>query len=389
MWLEYVVAIIALLISIAGLAFLGMGREHHREKRTKRLIHSILTPMSKPVPYSSLEPHDPPIPSPAYKRFRLNTFFRATGILLERREEGLFCAVRKAVFDINEEEYRAQFQKGTLDRGGNLGFSGAAFFFTPAGKKFIIKSLPNEFEWKFFYEDLLIAYCSYMLKNKSSLLSHITDALFNFDYRFWNWVRLGTASHFLVMENMLEGFDEKKGCRQWDLKPKDYLRADLLLPMSDEESERLLYKKGGLKLTRQQFTALMSLLENDTKFLADKKVVDYSLLLGEFPLEFANSMEQPNSFRTGIKSADGKKIYRLGIIDFFFSHKTAPTVIQNAGDIIPGDTEFTFTDKPSRYRLKFLDMVKEYVSVVEENQPHGDESAPRASVSESESESAK
>jgi hypothetical protein len=199
--------------------------------------------------------------------------------------------------------------------------------------------------------------------NKDSLLSRITDALFNFDYRFWNWVRLGTASHFLVMENMLQGFDEHKGCREWDLKPKDYLRADLLMPMSESETERLLFKKNGLKLTQQQFDDLMVILERDTKFLAEKKIVDYSLLLGEFPVESHAKLDQPANFRTGVLSADGTKIYRMGIIDFFFSHKTAPTLIQNAGDLIPGDTEFTFTDKPSSYRKKFLEMVREYVLV--------------------------
>jgi len=40
------------------------------------------------------------------------------------------------------------------------------------------------------------------------------------------------------MQNLLEGFDESKGCRQWDLKPQDYIRADLLVPKSEEEKER-------------------------------------------------------------------------------------------------------------------------------------------------------
>jgi hypothetical protein len=366
-WLPYFVALIVLVFSATKFTFYIRGQSH-REKRTQNLIKSILTPMAKPVPFASLEPRDGPIPSPAYKRLNLKTFFKATGILLERREEGLFCALRKEVFDIAEDDYRAQFRYGTLSPGGNLGFSGAAFFFTPNGKKYVVKSLPNEFEWKFFYSEFLISYCKYMLQHKDSLLSRITDALFNFDYRFWNLVRLGTASHFLVMPNMLQGFDAEKGCRQWDLKPKDYLRADLLMPMSAEDSEKLLFKRGGLILTHRQYEELKGILERDTKFLAERKVVDYSLLLGEFPVAMGLPIDNPPNFRTGVISADGKSIYRLGIIDFFFSHKTAPTVIQNAGDLIPGETEFTFSDSPASYRQNFLKMVDEYVVTKYESQ---------------------
>jgi hypothetical protein len=366
-WLAYGSAAFLLAVLITSTVFLVRGRKHkHRQKRNERLVKSILIPLSVPIKHEECSrPHDVPIPSPAYKRLHMKTFFRATDIMLERREPCLFYALRKNIYKLDENDYRAQFQQGVLEGGGNLGFSGAAFFFTPNGKKFIIKSLPNEFEWVFFYSDLLTKYCDYMTVNQDSLLCRITDALFNFDLRFWNLLRLGTASHFLVMQNMLAGFDEEKGCQQWDLKPRDYLRADLLVPLSGEESERLLFKKGGLKLTQTQCDNLMSVLSRDTMFLAERKVVDYSLLIGRYPLEMGVQLEEPSNFRGGVISADGKYVYRIGIIDFFFSHKTAPSIVQNAGDIIPGDLEFTFTDAPQSYRKNFLEMARDYVSIQE------------------------
>ncbi len=354
-------------VLITSAVFTLRGRKHkHREKRNARLIESILKPLAVPLKQSELtSARDGPIPEPSYKRFKINTFFRATGILLDRREKALFYGLRRNAFNLDEKDYTAQFQQGKLDGGGNLGFSGAAFFFTPGEKKYIVKSLPNEFEWKFFYNSLLVPYCEYMLAHKDTMLTRITDALFNFDLRFWNWLRLGTASHFLVMQNMLDGFDEEKGCRQWDLKPTEYLRADLLIPLSGEENEKLLFKKGGISFTQEQHDKFMEILARDTKFLADKKVVDYSLLLGRYPLEVGVALGEEKTFPGGVVSADGKYIYKIGIIDFFFSHKTAPAVVKNAGDIIPGDLEFTFTDAPSSYRKNFLEMAKDYIKIEE------------------------
>ncbi|KAL0485694.1 phosphatidylinositol 4-phosphate 5-kinase Pip5k1b [Acrasis kona] len=344
------------------------GKHHHRKKRNQRLVDSILKPFSRTLTDREKDPSRPreaPVPIPSYKRFNWKTFLRATGVRLSRREVGLFYQLRQKVWNINEDEYVKCFKQDKLEGGGNLGFSGAAFFFTPNGKRFIVKSLPNEFEWKFFYDDLLVSYFSYMSENRDSLLCRITDALFNLDLRFWNWIRLGTASNFLVMQNNLPDFNEDKGCKSYDLKPQDYLRADLMVPMSSEQEETMLFHKKGIKLSRQNYDNLITVLTRDCKFLSDKKVVDYSLLLGIYPIECVDKLEQPQNFFSGVISSDGKFVYRISIIDYFFSHKTAPTIIANVADVIPGDQEFTFTDKPSSYRQKFLDMVKEYIDVTD------------------------
>jgi len=283
-----------------------------------------------------------------------------------KKRNCLFYELRTKTWKIDEKEYEKTFQHGRLEGGGNLGFSGAAFFFTPNGKHYIVKSLPNEFEWAFFYDHLLVDYCKYMSSNHDSMLCRITDALFNLDLRFWNWLRLGTASHFLVMQNNLPDLDEDKGCKSYDLKPQDYLRADLIMPMSSEEEESMLFKKKGLKLSKENFDKLLNVLSRDTKFLSEKKVVDYSLLLGIYPIDVVGKVKEPQNFFSGVVSSDGKHVYKISLIDYFFSHLLAPTVVANIADIIPGDQEFTFTDKPSHYRKMFLEMVQDYVDVTDQ-----------------------
>eukprot|EP00456_Euglypha_rotunda_P092945 TRINITY_DN9801_c0_g1_i1.p1 TRINITY_DN9801_c0_g1~~TRINITY_DN9801_c0_g1_i1.p1 ORF type:complete len:103 (+),score=13.58 TRINITY_DN9801_c0_g1_i1:49-357(+) len=81
-WLYLSIAIV-LPILIASTIYLvrQKGRKHrHRQKRNRRLINSILIPLSVPAKddhkecTKSHDGHAPP--TPAYKRFYLNTFFK-------------------------------------------------------------------------------------------------------------------------------------------------------------------------------------------------------------------------------------------------------------------------------------------------------------------------
>ncbi|KAL0477642.1 PIP5K1B [Acrasis kona] len=367
--LSIIVLIVLLLISAGvGFYFHSIDRpREHRKNRNERLVEAVLKPMSKPVKTNYPEiKHDNGVPKPL-QRINYRTILSASHVApLKLREADLFYTLRKDIFDLKEEEYKKNFQQGKLEGGGNLGFSGAAFFFTPGNKKFIVKSLPNSFEWHFFYETLLTAYGHYVREVKDTLLARITDSLCNFDVRVWVWLRLGVPGHFIVMQNLLEGFDKEKGWEQWDLKPKDYLRADLILPKSAEEEERLLFKKDGIKLSKKNYDLLADLCFRDTAFLAAKGVVDYSLLLGRFPNDGSMKLDEPQNFFTGVVSSDKKYVYRISIIDFFFSHRTVPLLIKNASQIVhpvKPDAEFTFTDKPKHYAEKFMQMLEEYCKI--------------------------
>lgn len=108
------------------------------------------------------------------------------------------------------------------------------------------------------------------------------------------------------------------------------------------------------------------LLKQDLDFLTSIETIDYSLLLGRYPAHLVPSLPQPESFVSGVTSADGKWVYRMCIVDFLWNVKQLhPKIIQIAGVALP---EQTVTTVPSRYREEFEKMVEEYVTVVEDGQ---------------------
>lgn len=77
----------------------------------------------------------------------------------------------------------------------------------------------------------------------------------------------------------------------------------------------------------------------------------------------ANPSPTGDDFTKGILSADGQWIYRMTIVDFLWNvNKLVPTVMRTAGKILP---EQTITSGPTRYKKAFLEMVDEYVEIVE------------------------
>lgn len=84
----------------------------------------------------------------------------------------------------------------------------------------------------------------------------------------------------------------------------------------------------------------------------EMQTIDYSLLLGRYPVEMFGEISQPESYMTGVRSGDGKWVYRMCIVDFLWNVKQLhPKVIQVAGAALP---EQTVTTQPHRYRDEFL-----------------------------------
>ena len=308
--------------------------------------------------------------SPEIKRtFNVDTFFSLYHANLQRAAPLLFKKLRKDVFALDEEHYQQQFVKPLRPVDG-LGLSGSLFFYTN-DKSLIIKSVGRKFEYTFLYEKMLEGYAFYVSQNSAdTLLSRMTDVLYSFEHRLGGWLGISPA-HYMVMTNVLEGLDKEKGCRKWDLKPQNFFEPTRDLVPDSVKSEAA---KSGLAdeldeeivLTRMDKLVLMQLMERDTGFLRDMRTIDYSLLLGRYPLEMFHPPrddgerdpmvlpdEGSRDFAQGVRSADGKWVYRMCLLDFLWNvEQLRPKVMHTAGKLLP---EQTVTTEPERYREEFLE----------------------------------
>jgi len=83
-----------------------------------------------------------------------------------------------------------------------------------------------------------------------------------------------------------------------------------------------------------------------------KGIIDYSLLLGRYPVDIFGKVPQPESFLTGVRSGDRKWVYKMRIVDFLWNVKQLHAkIIRAASTALP---EQTITTQPHRYRDEFL-----------------------------------
>jgi len=337
--------------------------------KTKAIEYCILRAFRKTVDQEVEEADDLHPASkapPVVRTFRWDVFFSLFFCHYRRAAPLLFHQLRDEIYNIDEEEYQERFTK-PLKLVSGLGFSGSVFYYTES-KDIIVKSIGRRFEYIFLYEELLDALVDYIKKNRDTLLSEITDVLYSFDHRLGGYLGV-TPSHFIIMRNVLHGLDEEQGCKKWDLKPPNFFEPtrDLVPdPMKSEAAKSGLADKldEDIVLTKKQKSELMYLLKRDTEFLMQKETIDYSLLLGRYPVEMFGKIPQPETFVTGVRSADGKWVYKMCILDFLWNVKQLhPKIIQAAGTALP---EQTVTTHPHRYRSEFLKMMEDYIEVYDE-----------------------
>jgi Phosphatidylinositol-4-phosphate 5-Kinase len=262
---------------------------------------------------------------------------------------------------------------------------------------YLVKSVPRRFEHSFFRDDLLEPYVEFMSKHPRSLLIRITDFLGWQRYSLGGLLKL-VPTYQIVMENLLVGQDEASASggdewATWDLKPADYFFPERDIAggrLTSEATKSKLADKFEDKITLTQSEAdqFLSLLERDTELLANSKAVDYSLFLVRIPLSspqnpfadeagFDNAPEPPTyppfappdppTWRTGIKSSDGKYVYRAAVLDFFWAkHKTHAklmTLLINAWNLIDRQGHMSITTTPDEYRERFLGMCKSFLEI--------------------------
>jgi hypothetical protein len=248
-------------------------------------------------------------------------------------------------------------------------------FFSTFDTRLLVKSLPRHFEYSFFENDLLEPYVEYMSQHPNSLLIWITD------YILAPYVTLGTLfgctpARHMVMENTMCGREDDPAADKWeiyDLKPIDYFYPERdLIPeslVSQETLDKLADSfNDKLHLCRADYEAFWEMIQDDTKFLQDANVVDYSLLLIRIPSASDVSVKGRKSpWRLGLPSADGKWKYRASVLDFFWArHKFQPLALSGVVqtfNVVGRQGPMTITTTPSEYREKFLAMVEEIIEV--------------------------
>ena len=331
--------------------------------------------------------------------FILSAFFALFQIRLQRIRNDVFEHLRTKVWQMDDEVYRRSFSgDDPLETQGDMGYSGSSFFNTSDGK-YLVKSVPRRFEHSFFRDDLLLPYAEYMEQQPSSLLIRITD------FFGWRHGSLGgilglVPTHHIAMENLLIGKDEAKDAgggnwETWDLKPTNYFFPERDIAggklTSAATKSRLADRfDGKIVLSQADHDALMKQLREDTDLLSANNAVDYSLFLVRIPLSepqnpFAdenedtdNAPEAPEfppfappmapTWRTGVRSADGKYVFRAAVLDFFWAkHKLQPqmfTLLIKAWNLVDrGQGPMSITTTPDEYRERFLSMCEKFVEV--------------------------
>jgi hypothetical protein len=273
---------------------------------------------------------------------------------------------------------------------GDKGFSGSTFFI--AKENYIVKSIPRRFEHSFFKNELLLPYADYMRNNPGSLLVRITDFLQYSHYSVGSMMGLA-PSHHIVMENIQRGksLDQRQGKEaEWetfDLKPQSYFYPERDVAGGILASEATKSKLADdfddkVRLTLDVAEDFKYQLQKDTAFLAKHNAVDYSLFLLRIPRpndeQSASGPSsstsrppynppEPQTWRTGIKSADGKYLYRAVILDFFWSkhkvHAQAMTGLIKAYNIFDRQGPMSVTTTSPEYRARFSKMCTDMLEV--------------------------
>lgn len=181
----------------------------------------------------------------------------------------------------------------------------------------------------------------------------------------------------------------KNDWQNWDLKPTSYFYPERDIAngalTSDARKSQLADEfKHKIVLRQSQADELLSILEEDTKLLAEHNAVDYSLFLVRIKRPDSTSSEAPDpaaipvdppsvppgppTWRTGIPSADGKYLFRASILDFFWAkHKAQPQVMTMLISLwnlfISRQGHMSITTTSDEYRERFLRMCREIVEV--------------------------
>jgi len=203
------------------------------------------------------------------------------------------------------------------------GKSGAILFHTADGK-FLVKSIhKKEFE---ILREILKDYYRFLQSQPQTMLTRYFGL---HQIKCYNGLQLVSDIYVVVMNNVFDLAQPRDIKEKFDLKGSTYGRwtkaEDFSLKGAAKKDNNFVDEQATMRLHPNIYSKLIAQIQRDSEFLAEKNIIDYSLLVGSiassrdlnvrpmFPLtEVSAQQGRRQSF---VESLDGELHYYVGIID--------------------------------------------------------------------------
>lgn len=235
------------------------------------------------------------------------------------------------------------------------GKSGSFFFYSDDGK-YMLKTLPKE-EFLLFRR-MLKGYFEYLRKFPNSLITRIYGL-----HKIMSRKKLRTTRlYFIVMGNVFSKSYEIHS--RYDLKGSRIGRSTEKAEDQDIARKDLDFDEIGMKiqLGTERRVQLISILEEDCRFLQANNIIDYSVLIGIHGLQgfWVQPKREDRAFVPfaeendgGLISTDGTMLYFIGIIDvltFYGGRKK----LEHAAKSMIYDNDGISCVPPKQYAERFI-----------------------------------
>ena len=263
-----------------------------------------------------------------------------------------------------------------------------SFFYYSYDSKYLMKTIPESEFQKF--KDMLQDYYTYILEHPQTLLQRF--------FGLYMCIFNDTKMHFVVMNNVfntslqihykydLKGSTYKRISRK--CKEVNYDKYDFDIAMKDIDFTD---RKERIDISIYHRRTLCSEAHNDSKFLSDHNINDYSFLIGVHDQKFNNKEQLPQEemmvltgkniisrqrssivnnllrkpfyeeYFGGIQSEDRTKVYFFGIIDIFTNYGASKKVEYIVKSVSQGGG--ISCKPPNEYSQRFIKFIDKILNV--------------------------
>ena len=266
-----------------------------------------------------------------------------------------------------------------------------SFFYYSYDSKYLMKTIPESEFLKF--KEMLQDYYLYIYEHPQTLLQRF--------FGLYMCIFNDTKMHFVVMNNVfdtslhihykydLKGSTYKRVSRK--CKEVNYEKYDFDIAMKDQD---FIERKETIDISMYNRRCLCTEAHNDSKFLSDHNINDYSFLIGVYDQKFTNKEQLPQEemmvltgknvvehkkplggknvtrkpfyeqYFGGIQSEDKTKVYFFGIIDIFTNYGASKKVEYIVKSVSQGNG--ISCKPPNIYSQRFIKFIDKILNVENE-----------------------